>query len=38
MGWLAAILELFWAVLDLVGVRHDWVKEEINSKPKNDVM
>ena len=35
MGWL---LETIWvlicAVLEVFGAKHDWVKEEIDSKPK----
>jgi hypothetical protein len=39
MGWLfKAIWVLVLAVLEFVGVRHDWVKEEVDSKPSNDVL
>jgi hypothetical protein len=39
MGWLLeAIWSLIWAVLEFFGAKYDWVKEEINSKPKSDVL
>jgi hypothetical protein len=42
MGWWSAIWALLLAVLELVGARYGsvkgWVKEEIDSKPKSDVM
>jgi hypothetical protein len=38
MGWWSAIWALSVAVLDFLGDRYDWVKEETNSKPKNDVI
>jgi len=38
MGWWSAIRALLMAVLDFVGDRYDWAKEEINSKPKKDVI
>jgi hypothetical protein len=37
-GTVSAIRTLLMAVLDFVGDRYDWVKEEINSKPKKDVI
>ncbi len=38
MGWWSAIWALLAAVLDFLGDRYDWIREEIHSKPKNDVM
>jgi len=38
MGWCSAIRALLMAVLDFVGDRYDWFKEEINSKSKKDVI
>ncbi len=39
MGWL---LEAIWwftcAVMDFLGAKYDWVKEEIHSKPKSEVL
>jgi hypothetical protein len=39
MGWLLeAIWSLICGVLEFLGAKYDWVKEEINSKPKDGVM
>ncbi len=39
MNWL---LEALWwlicAALELLGAKYDWVKEEVDSKPKSDVL
>jgi hypothetical protein len=37
MGWLAAIWALVVGLFDFLGAKYDWVEEEINSKPRNDV-
>jgi hypothetical protein len=39
MGWFwKAIWVLVLAALEFLGTKYDWVKEEIESKPRNDVM
>jgi hypothetical protein len=38
MGWWKAIWALVVALFEILGHRYDWVKEEINSKPKDSVM
>jgi hypothetical protein len=39
MGWwLKAIWVLVLALLEFLGTKYDWVKEEIESKPRSDVM
>jgi len=32
------IVWLIHAALDVFGVKHDWVKEETDSKPRSDVL
>ena len=39
MGWLLeAIWWLICGVLEFLGAKYDWVREEIYSKPKRDVL
>ena len=39
MGWLLKAIGIFvWAVLEFLGLRYDWVKEEVNAKPKDSVI
>jgi len=41
MGWLLDVIwELICLVLEhaLLGAKHDWVKEEVDSEPKSDVL
>jgi hypothetical protein len=39
MGWLLKVIwVLGWALIEFLGNKYDWVKEEINSKPKSDVL
>jgi len=38
MGWLDAIWMLVLSILEFLGARWDWVREEIDSKPRKDVM
>jgi hypothetical protein len=39
MGWLWEITWwLICGVLEFLGVKYDWVKEEVDSKPKDSVM
>ena len=38
MGWLHAIWMLVLSILEFLGAKWDWVEEEVNSKPRKDVM
>ncbi len=38
MTWLSVIWTVVMGVIEFLGGKHDWVKEEINSKPRQDVM
>ncbi len=39
MGWLGALWDLLaLSILDFFGALSDWVREEIDSKPRKDVM
>ena len=39
MGWLLrAVVMLVVALLEILGHKHDWIKEEINSKPNDSVI
>ena len=39
MGWLLeAIWSVFVAALEMLGAKHDLVKEETNAKPRSDVL
>jgi len=38
MGLLGVIWHCVLALLDFLGVKYDWVKEEVESKPRSDVV
>jgi hypothetical protein len=38
MGLLEVIWHCFVALLDFLGAKYDWVKEEMESEPKRDVV